>query len=519
MEELLSIKAEIEAAVEEAQDSLPQARYNTGMLRHLCQRMVAIKGLDSAMLTKNPQQDSCQEYLVGLKDAAVKASALVKGHAKSFQIGTYYKVDYVRHCVEQLCAAFRYFLLELGIQEEGTDVYPGIEVDAACVEKDREYLHQYLTCILEGSVANMELPAGAVEELRELIVKHRHRMEFVNRIQERDIAVEEQIGEGGFGNVVKGTWNGVSVAVKQMKKELSPEAQAEFYHEVEMHIQLNHPNVVRCYGATSSNAIVMELALTNLEQMSWSDGAYWTWGRKVQLMTGACKGLAHLHKSGVVHRDVKTSNFLVFGSPLGDQCIVKICDFGLSVAKAETRSKTGGPHQGTALWMAPEVVCGAPHDFASDMFSFGLVLYELATVSPPYRGITEFAANLRKKEAQRPAIDKVRNELEGIQAESSVLEADADPQRASDQCDDGSARTKRQRLRSQSLPGLEMDLPAAQADADMGNEDAKMAPLMGMGGRGAEKWDSMDGRMAVPPACIPVAPNAVGLDPQLSLVC
>ena len=108
-------------------------------------------------------------------------------------------------------------------------MHKGTKIDSACVEKDRQYMHQYLTCILEGGVMDIELPEGEMEKLRELIVKQRHRMEFVNRIQEKDIVVKERIGEGGFGEVVKGLWNGVLVAVKIMKKELSPEARAQFY--------------------------------------------------------------------------------------------------------------------------------------------------------------------------------------------------------------------------------------------------------------------------------------------------
>eukprot|EP00803_Ostreobium_quekettii_P005514 evm.model.scf_80EXC.8 EVM.evm.TU.scf_80EXC.8 scf_80EXC:132682-134492(+) len=400
MEDLLSVKAEMEAAVDEAQDSLPQARYNTGMLKFLCLRMKALRSLHPAVLTRVLEHSS-QEYLVSVKDAAVQASALVKGHTRPLQIGTYYKVDDVQDRVRQFCEITDACLPELGMEAVGGEIET--ELAAAC-EKDMEYMHWYLTCILEGSDAgaDLKLSEGELQDLKELINSQRVRMEFVNKIQEEDIEAAEDIGEGGFGKVVKARWNGMDVAVKKMMKELSPEAQAEFYHEVELHIRLNHPHVVRCYGAISSSAIVMELALANLEQLCW--GSDWTWGQKVLLMLDACKGLAHLHKSGVAHRDIKTSNFLVFKSQTENKYVVKICDFGLSVAKAETRSKTGRPRQGTRLWMAPEVIRGAPHSFESDMFSFGLVLFVLATVSPPYRGITEPAADLKKEAGKDPCV-------------------------------------------------------------------------------------------------------------------
>ena len=449
MEALLSAKAEIEAAVDEALDSLPHARYNTRMLQVLCQRIAALKGLQPTMLTK-VLEDSNQEFLDSLKDAAVQALALVKGHARPFQIGTYYKVDYVQHRVKTLCETANTCLFVLGIDNVCGDTHGGTDIDAACA-LDQQCMRQYLTCILDGRDAEpgMGLSEGGLQELRGLIEEHRHRMRFVSRIQEKDIVVEEHIGDGGYGDVVKARWLEVPVAVKKMRKELSPEARAEFFHEVEVHIQLNHPNVVRCYGATTSYAIVMELALANLEQFSLYDASEWTWGQKVQLMLDACKGLTHLHESGVVHRDVKTSNFLVFRSQTENPYVVKICDFGLSAVKAEkTRSRTGRPCQGTKLWMAPEVTDGAPHSFASDTFSFGLVLFEIATVASPYRGFG-LAAKSRKKDGkdpctipascpraltellrrcispepnQRPKMNEVGNELKAVQLELNAAE-------------------------------------------------------------------------------------------------
>ena len=96
-------------------------------------------------------------------------------------------------------------------------------------------------------------------------------------------------------------------------------------------------------------------------------------------MASAALGLQCLHERHVVHRDVKPANFLVFDSPDHDTPLVKITDFGLARVKEETRPKSGLPGAGTPLWWAPEIYEGLAHDFSSDVFSFGLVIYEITT--------------------------------------------------------------------------------------------------------------------------------------------
>ncbi|CAD7697365.1 unnamed protein product, partial [Ostreobium quekettii] len=394
MEELVS---KIKEKVKAANDSLNHARYNSTMLHRLCQEMMKIVGL-----LVLPTEDSQKDCLMFLRDAAAEASVLVREHARPFDLGTYLKVDDVRHKVESLCLTARACLLELGLEEDRVDIRT--KLDASAVEEDKQYTYWYLSCILQGTAVDRPLSAESRRELEALITRQRHRMEFVNIIQEEELQLEGQIGEGGFGEVLKARWQGRAVAVKKLRKDLSPETRAGFYTEVGLHIQLQHPSVVRCFGATRTNAIVMELASTDLEKFGWQNGANLTWRQKVQLMLSACAGLKHLHKRMVVHRDVKTCNFLCFEGLAGHLPTVKIGDFGLAVVKAETRSKMGGPQQGTVLWMAPEIIDGAPESFASDVFSFGLVLFELVTTSQPYRNLTMPQTKLKKERGEDPCM-------------------------------------------------------------------------------------------------------------------
>lgn len=102
---------------------------------------------------------------------------------------------------------------------------------------------------------------------------------------------------------------------------------------------MNHSNVVRCHGATLKNTMVLELGLMNLRELIQQETSI-TWLEKLHLMLSACEVVKHLHDSGLIHRDIKVENFIIFESFDASRCIVKIGDFGLATVKAETRSRT-----------------------------------------------------------------------------------------------------------------------------------------------------------------------------------
>eukprot|EP00803_Ostreobium_quekettii_P004889 evm.model.scf_3510.1 EVM.evm.TU.scf_3510.1 scf_3510:1508-4096(+) len=385
-----ALLAAITAAAEQAKDGLPAARYHSNMLRFLCHEMEKVERL----LPRLPRE-APQDVLVVLKDEMERGSCLISRHARRFDLRGFSKLDLVSRNVEQMCVVFRECLRDLGLEEGMINVETKMDADE--VAEDKRYMYWYLTCIMEGRGIDRQIPGGIRKELEEQVTKQRHRMEFVTMIPEGEITQMEKIGEGGYGQVFKGWWKNAAVAIKMLRSDLTPESRAEFLSEVELHIQLNHPNVVRCFGAVASNGIVMELALTDLEKFCWGHGEEWDWPMKLRLMLSACSGLQHLHNSRIVHGDIKTANFLVFDSPSGNDVVIKISDFGLAATKTETRSKTAFPMAGTFLWMAPELCDGAPQSFSADVFSLGLVIYELAALSPPYRGLKSNAMVLRRK--------------------------------------------------------------------------------------------------------------------------
>ena len=331
-------------AIQKAND-LPEMTYNGQMLHCLHQELQSV----GDMLSQVPD-DSDEETIDILREEVEKAVSLLEDHSKPFSLQKFYKVDSVLNYVNTMCTTFRQCLSDLGFQRA-----PDTEttVDPASVEVDRRYMYWYLTCIFAGRQAT-NLGEQAQKELQRLIDEHKSRQEIIEFIDVDKDAFDKEIGEGSYGKVFSWKFDGKDVAVKQVKQQqqLSPEARAQLLTEVEYHVRMRHPNVVHCYGVTRSLAVVMELALCDLEKLLWREKSM-HWSSKIKLMATAARGLKHLHDKNVVHRDVKTCNFLVFKSPDRGDYIVKIGDFGLARAKTETRSKTGG-FVGTPQWVAPE---------------------------------------------------------------------------------------------------------------------------------------------------------------------
>ena len=373
------------ADVDTATQFLPQVRYNAKFLDFLCHQMEKVAGIK---LQELPAKNTpLYESMIVLRDEIKGGVKLVKKHAQRFNIQTFYRVEQVETLVREMCATFALCLEDLGWEAVSTIQ---TSVNQSMIDGDRRHLQWYLTCILEGETQmGTKLQDHEQQELDMLIKEYQQRFHFLNmRISDDKIQYgDDCIGEGGNGEVVRAQWEGTTVAVKKPKMkshELSIESRAEFFSEVELQMQMSSPHVVRVFGATNSNCIVMELAYLDLGKF-WQRNRCLSWLTKIGLMLSASLGLEHLHDAGVVHRDVKPGNFLVFNNPSCEiEYAVKITDFGLSLMKQEIRTKTMRT-LGTTLFMAPEIHHGEAHQFSSDVFSFGVVMYELAAESVPYR--------------------------------------------------------------------------------------------------------------------------------------
>ena len=371
-----------------SRDSLPSVRYNKKMLGFLCKQMTQV-----ACLFPDDLENASQNVVSILKYALKGASALVRDHARIFNLRTFYKVEKVSRKVEEFCITFSECFIDLGI-DPTTNIKT--KLDPGHIREDKRFMDWYLACVLEDHSASGGHQNDRDSELMALIAEHKRRMEIVRLIKETEIQLTGKIGDGGFGEIFRGIWRGVDVAIKKIRRDLTLEARAEFYTEVELQTRMDHRNVVQCHGATDAYAMVMELALTDLEKLLRQENDM-TWTEKLHIMLSAAEGVRYVHESGVIHRDIKPQNFLVFQSLNPTQCLVKVGDFGLATVKTETRSMTNRPLEGTTLWIAPEIYNGEPHHLRTDVFSFGLVLFEIASLSGPYKGLSSDAQVLRRK--------------------------------------------------------------------------------------------------------------------------
>jgi len=197
------------------------------------------------------------------------------------------------------------------------------------------------------------------------------------------------LGAGAFGKVYKANCRGIPVAVKvPLKQNLSEQELKMFRHEVTIMRKIFHPNVVLFLGACTKPGNLMfvtELMKTDLDAVIHSSQSQLTLYKKLQMARDAACGINWLHGiNNIVHRDLKPANLL-----LDENMRVKVTDFGFSETIRHHGLRDMKGPKGTALYMAPEVMRMEEFNFKADVYSFGLILYELLTGQEPFLEFTE----------------------------------------------------------------------------------------------------------------------------------
>lgn len=238
------------------------------------------------------------------------------------------------------------------------------------------------------------------------LISHRSTMVDIKpwEINYDDLVIQRPIGEGSFGKVYLAKWNETLVAVKlllslqDIQKVAGPEAALTLSSPVLFNLQkecqlmagMRHPNIVQFMGVSAmppamvteycgkgSLTDVLRGAVANPKQAQML-----TWARRLNLALDAAKGMLYLHRRGIIHRDLKSPNLLVDST-----WRVKIADFNLSkiIDVDGQNAKTGTMAGANPKWLAPEVIAGQPATVAGDVFSFGVVLWELLTWAIPWQ--------------------------------------------------------------------------------------------------------------------------------------
>ena len=235
------------------------------------------------------------------------------------------------------------------------------------------------------------------------------------------------IGSGGMGEIYRGrdTKLDREVAVKVLPAALArdPERLARFEREAKVLASLNHPNIAQIYGvqeAAGYQALVMELVPGQTLAARIKNGAI-PLDESLRLSAQMVDALSAAHEKGITHRDLKPANIMI--TPDG---VVKVLDFGLAAvaastggdAHAATNSPTftmsptsAGMIMGTAPYMSPEQARGNQADRRSDIFSFGVVLYEMLTGRQLFHGetVSDILASVLKDEPNLGGVpEKVR---------------------------------------------------------------------------------------------------------------
>jgi len=203
--------------------------------------------------------------------------------------------------------------------------------------------------------------------------------------------IQSELGRGAMGVVYKATDTVLerTVAVKTVNMALEPDGaqkyEARFYQEARAAGSLNHPNIVTVYDV-GKEANVAYMAMEFIEGVELrsliGEGRALPVTQAVSIAAQVAEGLGYAHEHGVVHRDIKPANIMVVADGP-----VKITDFGIARMRAATDELTQtGMMLGSPKYMSPEQVIGKRADQRSDVFSLGVILYEMLTGGGPFNG-------------------------------------------------------------------------------------------------------------------------------------
>ena len=204
--------------------------------------------------------------------------------------------------------------------------------------------------------------------------------------------VRELIGTGGMANVYKAVVGpggpvpeGTVVAVKVLRQELmhDPDLVRRFKNESKAISLLNHPNIVKVYDVSVSENlqyIVMEYVdgMTLREYLNERGGKL-TSRETVHFISQILKALDHAHRNGVVHRDIKPQNIMLL-----DNGQLRMMDFGIARISRAENQLTGGKAMGSVHYISPEQAKGDETDFTSDIYSVGVMMYEMLSGHLPF---------------------------------------------------------------------------------------------------------------------------------------
>ena len=234
---------------------------------------------------------------------------------------------------------------------------------------------------------------------------------LVGRVMAGRFLISELLGKGGYGAVYRACQTSIQrdVAVKVIRAEHTenPAVVARFLREARAASSLSHPNIVTIYDFGRAADGTLFLAMELLEGQALSSALHQgplSFARAVRILRQVCDGLDPAHAARIYHRDLKPDNLML--SQLGaEPDFVKILDFGIARLDAVTTQLTReGTTLGTPTYMAPEQARGESVDQRSDIYSMGIILFEMLTGAVPFAAETPLGVLMQHCEKPVPSM-------------------------------------------------------------------------------------------------------------------
>lgn len=262
---------------------------------------------------------------------------------------------------------------------------------------------------------------------------------MIGRILGNRYEILEKIGEGGMAKVYKAKCHLLNriVAIKILRPEFAADEDfvKKFRRESQAAASLSHPNIVSIYDVGQEGDIyyiVMEYVKgRTLKKLISESGGPLEINRSIEIARQVCKALDNAHRNRIIHRDIKPQNILVT-----DDDVVKVTDFGIARAANGSTITYTGDVVGTAYYFSPEQARGGIVDERTDIYSLGIVLYEMLTGRVPFEGDSPISVALKhiQEDITPPSKinDKVPKELDQIVLKATQKDVNLRYQTAAD---------------------------------------------------------------------------------------
>ncbi|CAD7698109.1 unnamed protein product [Ostreobium quekettii] len=390
-------------AGETTEHSAYGTQYNRKMMMFLKTQLDKVKAVTS------PRAASQEE--VALFDSKLEEGERLLACSRApFDVRDFCSIGRLRTGVEGVCQSLKEILQCWRMHDtlEFKDEIP--EED---VQEDELHLQMLLSYILKGDCTGID--DELMRMLDPLKEEHERRLVHLRVVDQGGLTLGHCVGESRSAVVFQAEWSEQAgkVAVKKPKGHVPIEEYACLIQEAAVQAALRDCDfVVQLYAATLDGWLVMELADTDLHAAS-RDRAL-GWKVRLKLLQQASLGLSRMHCQTypLIHSDVKPTNFLVFGKTPAEY-LVKVSDFGHASELRGNRSKTARLGEGAPQYIAPETYNAESPTTASDVFSFGVIMYEVVTGRNPYEtipGCVEDLVIMRKKlEEEEPCVVEDRD--------------------------------------------------------------------------------------------------------------